>query len=66
MSSAFAHDSDHSRYGCLGARYSLLAVVAYYCINFPRLQTLGVVSGHLSYVLYYLLMLLYLTDFDLL
>ena len=31
-----------------------------------RLWTVGVVFGHFSYMLYHLLMLLYLIDFDLL
>ena len=62
MSLAFEHDSNHSRCDCLGARYGLLAVVVSCCVIFSRSQTLGIVSGHLSYVLYHLLMLLYLNN----
>ena len=57
MSLAFDHDGNHSRCDCLGAKYSLLVMVAYYCIILLRSWTLDVISGHLSHVLYYLLML---------
>ena len=56
MDLAFASNGDYSRCDYLGTRNTLLAVVIYYCIIFLRSWTLGVVFGHLSHILYYLLL----------